>query len=93
MVAIGRALMSQPRLLLLDEPSGGLSPLFVKEIGRITQRMKADGVTMLLVEQNLRMALEISDRYLILRDGKVVDSGSSRNLEGSHDDIVRTIYL
>ncbi len=93
MVAIGRALMSQPRILLLDEPSGGLSPLFVEEVGRITQRMKADGVTILLVEQNLRMALEISDRYLILRDGKVVDSGSSGDLEGSHDDIVRTIYL
>ena len=93
MVAVGRALMSQPRMLLLDEPSGGLSPLFVKEIGEITARMKADGVTMLLVEQNLRLALEISDRYLILRDGKVIDGGSTDNLEGSHDDIVRTIYL
>jgi branched-chain amino acid transport system ATP-binding protein len=93
MVAVGRALMSQPRMLLLDEPSGGLSPLFVKEIGEITVRMKADGVTMLLVEQNLRLALEISDRYLILRDGKVIDGGSTDNLEGSHDDIVRTIYL
>jgi branched-chain amino acid transport system ATP-binding protein len=93
MVAIGRALMSQPRLLLLDEPSGGLSPSFVEEIGRIMQRLKADGVTMLLVEQNLRMALEVSDRYLILRAGKVVDSGDTGNLEGSHDDIVRTIYL
>tara|TARA_B100000745_G_scaffold165186_1_gene108100 strand:+ start:112 stop:837 length:726 start_codon:yes stop_codon:yes gene_type:complete len=93
MVAVGRALMSQPRMLLLDEPSGGLSPSFVKEIGEITARMKADGVTMLLVEQNLRLALEISDRYLILRDGKVIDGGSTDNLEGSHDDIVRTIYL
>ena len=55
--------------------------------------MKADGVTMLLVEQNLRLALEISDRYLVLRDGKVVDGGDTANLEGSHDDIVRTIYL
>ncbi len=93
MVAVGRALMSQPMLLLLDEPSGGLSPSFVKEIGEITVRMKADGVTMLLVEQNLRLALEISDRYLILRDGKVIDGGSTDNLEGSHEDIVRTIYL
>jgi branched-chain amino acid transport system ATP-binding protein len=93
MVAIGRALMSEPQILLLDEPSGGLSPLFVEEIGRITRRMKGDGVTMLLVEQNLRMALEISDRYLILRDGKVVDSGRTGDLEGSHDEIVRTIYL
>ncbi len=93
MVAIGRALMSQPRILLLDEPSGGLSPQFVEEIGNITLRMKADGVTMLLVEQNLRLALGISDRYLILRDGKVVDGGDTDSLEGSHDDIVRMIYL
>ncbi len=93
MVAIGRALMSQPRLLLLDEPSGGLSPHFVEEIGKITKRMKSDGVTILLVEQNLRLALEISDRYLILRDGEVVDGGDAAGSEGSHDDIVRKIYL
>ena len=93
MVAIGRALMSQPRLLLLDEPSGGLSPQFVAEIGAIAKRMRTDGMTILLVEQNLRLALEISDRYLILRDGKVVDGGQAGDLQGSHDDIVRTIYL
>ncbi len=93
MVAIGRALMSQPQLLLLDEPSGGLSPLFVAEIAKIMHRMKGDAVTMLLVEQNLRMALEVSDRYLILRDGMVVQSGDTANLQGSHDEIVRTIYL
>ena len=93
MVALGRALMSQPRILLLDEPSGGLSPRFVEEISSIMHRMKADGVTMLLVEQNMRLALEISDRYLILRDGHVIDAGSTENVEGSHDDIVRAIYL
>ena len=93
MVAIGRALMSDPKILLLDEPSGGLSPLFVAEIGKIILRMKTDGVTMLLVEQNLRMALETSDRYLILRDGKVVDEGNTSDLKGSHDEIVRLIYL
>ena len=93
MVAFGRALMSQPRILLLDEPSGGLSPRFVAEIASIMQRMKEDGVTMLLVEQNMRLALEISDRYLILRDGHVIDAGSTDNIEGSHDDIVRAIYL
>jgi branched-chain amino acid transport system ATP-binding protein len=93
MVAIGRALMSQPRLLLLDEPSGGLSPQFVAEIGAIAKRMRSDGMTILLVEQNLRLALDICDRYLILRDGKVVDGGQAGDLQGSHDDIVRTIYL
>ena len=93
MVALGRALMSQPRILLLDEPSGGLSPRFVEEIASIMHRMKEDGVTMLLVEQNMRLALEISDRYLILRDGQVIDAGSTANVEGSHDDIVRAIYL
>ena len=93
MVALGRALMSQPRILLLDEPSGGLSPRFVEEIASIMHRMKEDGVTMLLVEQNMRLALEISDRYLILRDGHVIDAGSTDNIEGSHDDIVRAIYL
>ena len=93
MVALGRALMSQPRILLLDEPSGGLSPVFVEEIGNIMRRMKGDGVTMLLVEQNMRLALEISDRYLILRDGKVTGGGATGELSGSHDDIVRAIYL
>lgn len=93
MVALGRALMSQPRILLLDEPSGGLSPRFVEEIASIMHRMKEDGVTMLLVEQNMRLALDISDRYLILRDGHVIDAGSTANVEGSHDDIVRAIYL
>ena len=93
MVALGRALMSQPRILLLDEPSGGLSPRFVEEIGNIMHRMKTDGVTMLLVEQNMRLALDISDRYLILRDGLVIDAGSTDRVEGSHDDIVRAIYL
>ena len=93
MVAIGRALMSQPGILLLDEPSGGLSPRFVEEIANIMHRMKADGVTMLLVEQNMRLALDVSDRYLILRDGQVVDAGSTADAEGSHDDLVRAIYL
>ena len=93
MVALGRALMSQPRILLLDEPSGGLSPRFVEELVGIMHRMKADGATMLLVEQNMRLALDISDRYLILRDGHVIDAGSTASVEGSHDDIVRAIYL
>ena len=93
MVAIGRALMSEPRILLLDEPSGGLAPALVKEIGEITLRLKEAGRTMLVVEQNLRLALEVCDRFIILRDGQVIEGGRASELEGSYDDIVRTIYL
>lgn len=93
MVAIGRAVMSKPKLLLLDEPSGGLAPQFVNEIGNIIQALKDDGATMLMVEQNLALALKIADRFIILRDGLVSDGGFVRGLEGNHDEIVRTIYL
>ncbi len=93
MVAVGRALMSKPVLLLLDEPSGGLSPQFVNEIAHTMRRLKDLGVTMLIVEQNLGLALKVADRFIILRDGAVVDGGSVSNLKGSYDDIVRAIYL
>lgn len=93
MVAIGRALMSQPRLLLLDEPSGGLSPQFCEEIARIIDQLKAEGVTMLMVEQNLNLAFRAADRFIVLRDGQVVDGGDVRALAGDHDAIVRNIYL
>jgi branched-chain amino acid transport system ATP-binding protein len=93
MVAIGRALMNEPRILLLDEPSGGLAPALVKEISEITLRLKEAGRTMLVVEQNLRLALEVCDRFIILRDGQVIEGGRASDLEGSYDDIVRTIYL
>ena len=93
MVAIGRALMSGPRLLLLDEPSGGLSPQLVAETARTMTVLRDQGVTMLLVEQNLGLALKAADRYLILRDGEVADGGAVIALAGSYDDIVRSIYL
>jgi branched-chain amino acid transport system ATP-binding protein len=93
MVAIGRAVMSKPRLLLLDEPSGGLSPQFVNEIGSIIKVMKNDGATMLMVEQNLSLAFKVADRFIILRDGLVSDGGFVKGLEDNHDEIVRTIYL
>ena len=93
MVAIGRALMSRPRLLLLDEPSGGLSPQFVSETARTMTALRDRGVTILLVEQNLGLALKAADRYLILRDGEVADGGAVSALAGSYDDIVRAIYL
>ncbi|MCA0845928.1 ABC transporter ATP-binding protein [Salipiger thiooxidans] len=93
MVAIGRALMSRPRLLLLDEPSGGLSPQFCEEIARIIDSLKEDGVTMLMVEQNLNLAFRAADRFIVLRDGEVVDGGDVRAMAGDHDAIVRNIYL
>ena len=93
MVAIGRAVMAKPRLLLLDEPSGGLAPQFINEIGSIIQSLKDDGATMLMVEQNLALAFKVADRFIILRDGLVSDGGFVKTLEGNHDEIVRTIYL
>ena len=93
MVALGRAVMSNPRLLLLDEPSGGLAPQFINEIGTIIQALKDDGATILMVEQNLALAFKVADRFIILRDGTVSDGGFVRSLEGNYDDIVRTIYL
>jgi branched-chain amino acid transport system ATP-binding protein len=93
MVAIGRALMGQPRILLLDEPSGGLAPRFVNEIGETMARLKAAGTTMLLVEQNVRLALRIADRFVVLRDGVATEGGEVSALAGSYDALVRRIYL
>lgn len=93
MVALGRGVMGKPRLLLLDEPSGGLAPQFINEIGTIIQALKDDGATMLMVEQNLALAFKVADRFIIMRDGVVSDGGFVKSLEGDHDDIVRTIYL
>ena len=93
MVAIGRALMSQPKLLLLDEPSGGLSPEFCEEIARIMDGLKAEGVTLLMVEQNLKLAFRAADRFVVLRDGLVVDGGDVKAMEHNHDAIIRNIYL
>ena len=92
MVAIGRALMSQPRILLLDEPSGGLAPSFVREIAGIIAALRERGVTMMIVEQNIRLALTVADRVLILRDGRV---SQRQDIDGSvsEEDVVRTIYL
>jgi branched-chain amino acid transport system ATP-binding protein len=90
MVAIGRALMSEPRMLLLDEPSGGLAPVFVSEIAAIVVALKRRRVTMVMVEQNLRLALSAADRILVMRDGAVVEQRSGNVDE---EDIVRQIYL
>ncbi|MCB1398530.1 MAG: ABC transporter ATP-binding protein [Rhodobacteraceae bacterium] len=93
MVAVGRALMSRPRLLLLDEPSGGLSPQFCEEVAQIIDSLKQEGMTMLMVEQNLNLAFRAADRFIVLRDGQVVDGGDVRAMAGDHDAIVRNIYL
>ena len=91
MLAIGRALMSRPKMLLLDEPSMGLSPLLVKEIFQIIREINQDGVTILLVEQNAKMALSVSDRAYVLETGKIVMSGDAKDL--LHDDKVKKAYL
>ena len=93
MVAIGRALMSGPKLLLLDEPSGGLAPAFVSEIAAIVTALKQQRVTMVMVEQNIRLALSVADRILVLRDGLVAEHHDVRGGAGDEEQIVRQIYL
>lgn len=91
MLAIGRALMSRPELLALDEPSMGLAPKLVSEIFRTLQRMREDGVTILLAEQNARAALEISDRAYIIETGRLVLQGISKELMEKEE--VKRAYL
>ena len=91
MLAIGRALLGRPRLLLLDEPSMGLAPLLVEEIFRVIQGLNNKGVTILLVEQNARAALGIANRGYVLETGRVVLSASSSDLLA--DEAVRKAYL
>ena len=76
MLAIARALAGQPEFLMLDEPSQGLAPLLVRELGRLIERLKGEGLTILLVEQNVGMALEIADRVLVIAKGAIVFSGT-----------------
>ncbi|WP_071130208.1 ABC transporter ATP-binding protein [Enterococcus timonensis] len=91
MLAMGRALMSKPRLLLLDEPSMGLAPLFITEIFRIIEAIRKQGTTILLVEQNAKRALEIADRAYVLETGRVVLEGAASDLLSS--EIVKKAYL
>jgi branched-chain amino acid transport system ATP-binding protein len=91
MLAIGRALMNRPKLLFLDEPSLGLSPILVKEIFNIITTINERGVTILLVEQNARMALSISEFGLILENGRFVMKGRSKDL--MEDDDVKEFYM
>jgi branched-chain amino acid transport system ATP-binding protein len=85
MLSIGRALLLNPKLLILDEPSQGLAPLIVREVFRVVARMRDEGISVLLVEQNVRMSLEISDHVYVLDDGKVVHSGAAAELAADEE--------
>lgn len=91
MLAMGRALMSKPKLLLLDEPSMGLAPIFIQEIFEIIKEIQQQGTTVLLIEQNANMALSIANRGYVLETGKIVLSGSGQELLSS--DAVKKAYL
>ena len=91
MLAMGRALMSKPRIILMDEPSMGLSPIFVNEIFDIIREVSAAGTTVLLVEQNAKKALSISDRAYVLETGKIVKTGKASDL--LNDDAIKKAYL
>ena len=91
MLAMGRAMMSSPRMIMLDEPSMGLSPILVEEIFSIIREIHQNGTTVLLVEQNAQMALSIADRAYVLETGKVVLQGDAHEMLDNQD--VRRAYL
>jgi len=91
MLAIGRALMSNPDLLLMDEPTEGLAPLLVREVGRVISELKRSGLSILLVEQNLALALSVADRVHVLSRGQIVHTGTPAELMRNDD--VKTRYL
>ena len=91
MCTVGRGLMSIPQLLLIDEPSMGLAPILVADLFRTIQKINREGVTVFLVEQNARLAMEISDRTYVLENGRIVREGKSKDL--LEDDNIRKAYL
>src|SRR5574344_1429081 len=91
MLAIGRALMSKPRLLLLDEPSLGLAPIIIQQVFQIIEQLREEGVPIFLVEQNANQALKLADRAYVLENGHIVMQGSGHDL--LHDPAVRQAYL
>ena len=91
MLAMGRALMAKPKLLLMDEPSMGLAPLMVKNIFNIIEMVNKEGTTVLLVEQNANMALSVADRAYVLETGKIVLAGTAKELQESEE--VKAAYL
>jgi branched-chain amino acid transport system ATP-binding protein len=93
MLAIGRALMGNPRVLLLDEPSEGLAPLIVAEVGRTIRRLKQEGQSIVLVEQNLQLALDVADQAVILNTGRCVFSGSAADILNNDELIAQNLGL
>ena len=91
MLAMGRALMSRPRLVMMDEPSTGLAPLIVRDIFRIIRRLRDEGNTVLLIEQNARAALGVADRGYVLEVGKIIVQGPAADLLANSD--VQRAYL
>jgi branched-chain amino acid transport system ATP-binding protein len=91
MLAIGRSLMTNPSLLLMDEPTEGLAPLFVQAVGQVIKKLQASGISILLVEQNLRFALRYTDYIHVLNQGVIVYTASPRELEANEE--VRSRYL
>lgn len=91
MCAIGRALMSDPKLLLLDEPSAGLAPVVVQQVFELVRRIRAGGLTVLIVEQNVQQVLKVADRAYLLETGRIRSSGAAATLAASGD--IRRSYL
>jgi branched-chain amino acid transport system ATP-binding protein len=91
MVAMGRAMIARPKLLLLDEPSMGLAPLMVEKVFEVVRTIASEGVTILLIEQNARLALENSHRGYVMESGEITLSGPARDM--LHDPKVRAAYL
>jgi branched-chain amino acid transport system ATP-binding protein len=91
MCAIGRALMSGPKLLLMDEPSAGLAPLVVEQVFELVRRIRAEGLTVLIVEQNVQQVLDVVDRAYLLEAGSMKLSGTSSDLKGH--EVIRKAYL
>ncbi|MGO8920154.1 MAG: hypothetical protein ACLQJR_30010 [Stellaceae bacterium] len=85
MLAIARALLLNPRLLMLDEPSQGLAPLVVREVFRVVEQMRSEGISVLLVEQNARMSLAVADHAYVLDDGAIVYSGPAKELAADEE--------
>ena len=88
MLAVARALMTNARLIVLDEPSEGLAPIVVREIGRVLVRLKQDGLSILLVEQNVPLALRVADRVYVMSKGQIVYDGTPADLD-HHEDVKR----